>query len=177
MAKLSAVGTIAPALLLTVVNYFVYDLGDDSYFLPFPVMYVHHFKFDKSRNFNRTEFIYTIINGLFSRLPFNWQTPFGYLIALVAQGIAAICTLFSGTLTMSLLVGSCWLFIIIVDDIANDLPKLDSGDYSSQRRRAKVIKYFCNILECYADLKQLSELAHQCFAELETSKRSDSSLP
>lgn len=39
MAKMSVVGTVLPALMLTLVNYFVYDLRDESYFLPFPVMY------------------------------------------------------------------------------------------------------------------------------------------
>lgn len=38
MTKLSVAGTILPPLLLTAVNYFVYDLHDESYFLPFPVM-------------------------------------------------------------------------------------------------------------------------------------------
>lgn len=29
-------------LILTIVNYFVYDLGEDSYYLPCPIMYVYY---------------------------------------------------------------------------------------------------------------------------------------
>lgn len=36
----SLVGLVIPPLLITLVNYFVYDLSEESYFLPTPVMYV-----------------------------------------------------------------------------------------------------------------------------------------
>lgn len=36
--KLTVPGVIIPGLLITIVNYFVYDLGDDSYFLPILVV-------------------------------------------------------------------------------------------------------------------------------------------
>lgn len=39
LVNLTGPATIAPALLVTLVNYFVYGLGDDSFFLPCPVMY------------------------------------------------------------------------------------------------------------------------------------------
>lgn len=38
VVKLTIPGVIIPALSLTLINLFVYDLGDDSFFLPFPVM-------------------------------------------------------------------------------------------------------------------------------------------
>lgn len=38
MTKLSVVGYIAPHLLLTIGNYFIYELGDESYVLPCPMM-------------------------------------------------------------------------------------------------------------------------------------------
>lgn len=38
VVKLTIPGIIIPALSLTLINLFVYDLGDDSFFLPFPVM-------------------------------------------------------------------------------------------------------------------------------------------
>lgn len=36
--KLSVPGVILPALLLTTVNYFIYGLDKESYYLPFPLM-------------------------------------------------------------------------------------------------------------------------------------------
>lgn len=29
--------TVVPALLLTIVNFFIYDLKDESYFMPIPI--------------------------------------------------------------------------------------------------------------------------------------------
>lgn len=38
LAKLTIVGVELPALGLAAINYFIYDLGDESYVLPFPMM-------------------------------------------------------------------------------------------------------------------------------------------
>lgn len=40
----SVAGLLIPTMLITLVNYFVYDLKDDSYALPTPVVYAkgHH---------------------------------------------------------------------------------------------------------------------------------------
>lgn len=39
-AEISCAGVVLPPLLITSVNYFIYDLKEESYLLPFPVMYV-----------------------------------------------------------------------------------------------------------------------------------------
>lgn len=39
--EMSIVGVVLPAALITIVNYFVYNLGDESWFLPCPAMYVY----------------------------------------------------------------------------------------------------------------------------------------
>lgn len=36
--KLTIPGLMVPAIFITLINFFVYDFGDDSFFLPFPVM-------------------------------------------------------------------------------------------------------------------------------------------
>lgn len=36
--KLTIPGLMIPAICITLINFFVYDFGDDSFFLPFPVM-------------------------------------------------------------------------------------------------------------------------------------------
>lgn len=40
LLKISIPGVILPPLFVTIVNYYVYDLGNESYFLPFPFLYV-----------------------------------------------------------------------------------------------------------------------------------------
>lgn len=38
LVGLTVPGVVAPAVMVTMVNYFYYDLGTDSFYLPFPVM-------------------------------------------------------------------------------------------------------------------------------------------
>ena len=40
LVKLTIPGLLIPAIFITLANYFVYDSGDDSFFLPFRAMYV-----------------------------------------------------------------------------------------------------------------------------------------
>lgn len=42
LPEISFAGVVIPPLLITSVNYFIYDLKDESYLLPFPVMYVYY---------------------------------------------------------------------------------------------------------------------------------------
>lgn len=39
MVRLTLLGVVQPAFFVTVVNYFYFDLGRDSFYLPFPVMW------------------------------------------------------------------------------------------------------------------------------------------
>lgn len=39
LVNMTGPGTILPAVLVTLVNYYIYGFGDDSFFLPCPVMY------------------------------------------------------------------------------------------------------------------------------------------
>lgn len=43
VVKLTPIGVMVPALIITVVNYCVYGLGNESFFLPIMVMYVLYF--------------------------------------------------------------------------------------------------------------------------------------
>lgn len=40
LVQLTSIGILIPAIVITSVNYFVYSLGDRSYFLAYPMMYV-----------------------------------------------------------------------------------------------------------------------------------------
>lgn len=40
VVKLTMPGVLMPSFVLTIVNYFVYNLENDSYFLPMPIVYV-----------------------------------------------------------------------------------------------------------------------------------------
>lgn len=40
VVKLTMTGIIVPIVFVSAINYFLYQLGDESYFLPFPIVYV-----------------------------------------------------------------------------------------------------------------------------------------
>lgn len=40
LVRITVLGVVLPAFFVTIVNYFYYDLGSDSFYLPFPVMWV-----------------------------------------------------------------------------------------------------------------------------------------
>ena len=41
VGKLSIAGLLLPTLLITIVKYFILDFGDESFFLPTPILYVN----------------------------------------------------------------------------------------------------------------------------------------
>ena len=40
LVKFSIPCTLFPSLVITIINYYVYDLGDEAFFLPSPIVYV-----------------------------------------------------------------------------------------------------------------------------------------
>lgn len=89
------------------------------------------------------------------RLPFNWRTPLGYLVALFAQFTGSFAVLFSALTVFSFLVGSCWLFYTISRDINQDLKCLKCKKSSDGNDRSLKI-HFYHIVQVYLDAKQLS---------------------
>lgn len=48
MAKLTLAGVVLPLLILSLFNYLILDLDDESFILPWPMLYIQHFlKFDQ----------------------------------------------------------------------------------------------------------------------------------
>lgn len=41
LVKFSTLGCMIPASCLTILNYAIFNMGDDSYFLPLPIAYVN----------------------------------------------------------------------------------------------------------------------------------------
>lgn len=92
-----------------------------------------------------------------NRLPFDWHTPSGYLIAFLAQTIESFFTVYSACPILCIVVGSCWLFIAFVRELTSELPTLNAAIKSSdERRHLHVKKQLCEIIELYSDVKQLS---------------------
>lgn len=151
MVKIMYIGVISPQILTTAVNFFIYDLKDESYYLTCPVMYVFCVTI-----FTMNEFFFMWLLYIHLRLPFNWHTPFGYAIALFAQFTAAFAVLYATSTILCFLVGSCWLFIVIIRDITSDL--LESNRIEMYKSSNQDLKMrFRSIVEFYLDGKQMMD--------------------
>lgn len=55
----------------------------------------------------------------------------------------------------SLMFASCWLFVTITDDIAQELVAFNIDvDASSGSNHDELMRYFCDIVQLYSDAKQ-----------------------
>lgn len=120
------------------------------FFVPFPPRYLW-----PSSSINI--FLAFVFSLQIFRLPFNWKTPFGYVIAVIFISAACFATLYVLTLTLSFYASSCWLFIFYVKDISNDVSFLAVGGQSNRCHR-KMKERFCKIVQLNSIVKQLSEI-------------------
>lgn len=89
------------------------------------------------------------------RLPFNWKTPFGYAVALLAQFTGSYAVLFCASTVFGLFGGSIWLFISITQDINNDLKHLKFKKKLTKSDQCMKVQFY-KIVRFYLDAKQLS---------------------
>lgn len=152
--KLSFVGISSSALLITGINYFVYDLNEKAFYLPFPVMYV------KYQGFKNIDFlqnwIFSHICIAFSRLPFNWRTPIGFAVALLGSYIAIYAVLLSIGPILSFFIGACWFIVVFAKDVTNDLSQFNAAELRLLSH-AELKKRFTLVIQQLSDVKQLSK--------------------
>lgn len=106
--------------------------------------------FFSERNFKKYFFI--------SRLPFNWKTPLGYLAVLFCESVLAFYTIMFVAAIGCLLIGSCWIVILLIEDITSDLSPLTRDDETSDRTGTNLTVQVYNIVQFHSDVKQLSEI-------------------
>lgn len=127
VAKITIAAYTPFAVFLALVNYFVFDLGAESYYLPAPML-----------------------------LPFDWQTPFGYPFALLLQALALyadiLCVI---SFIVCTIVVPAWVTILFLKDFTNDLSTLIVGRRSLNKCE-ETKKRICNSVQFYLDLKELS---------------------
>lgn len=148
--NLTANGVTLLQISITIINYFAFDLKEQSYYLNFPVMLV----LINSWTNCSVEIVTVSIRYFCWRLPFNWRTPIGYAIAVFLQYAATITMLFCTSAVISFWLGSCWLFMEMVKDITNDLAHFN-GDASANWNGPTMNMHFVNTIKLYLDAKQL----------------------
>lgn len=114
------------------------------------------YSFTSNRNI-----LHVFCSPLRSRMPFNWKTPFGYLIAFFLETSAFYSIVLGCVPLVCFLVGSCSFFTSFAKDITEAFRILDI-DYrkTKNRKRPKqtgnITESFRNVVQLFADAKQLS---------------------
>lgn len=95
-------------------------------------------------------------------MPFEWRTPYGYLIALTIESIVITCIIFSSFPHICFFIGSCLSISSFMDDIQNDLTALMLTKRGLNRNDERVLKQsLCKIVQDVSDAKELSyEIFH-----------------
>lgn len=132
-----------PLIVMPLVDYFVYDLGDESFEESDVLMY----GYKHTRSFEAVLKNFQSISIF--RVPFNTNTPRGYLFLLLIELAGLFCSLLSFVPTLCVFIGSCWIFMSIVEDITDDLNLLNVGGASETER-------FLHMVTTYLDVRQLS---------------------
>lgn len=89
---------------------------------------------------------------MLQRWPFNWKTPSGYVFAFLDESTVQVIGVLMFLPIIIFLIGSCWLIIVCIKDIGNDLTSLEFD-----KNIAELKKPFCNIVKHYSEAKELSE--------------------
>lgn len=90
------------------------------------------------------------------RLPFDWKAPLGYSIALMLSATSVFYILYCGVAAVSTFVGLNLITIAIADGIADDVNIMNELNIKSDRNDFEAKLLFCNIINDFSDVKQLS---------------------
>lgn len=137
-------------LSLSYINYYILDLKEEAFLLSAPAMYVSFM--DSKRNI---QIFLNLLNFSFDRFPFNWKTPFGYLIAELSETASYLSIVLCRIPILCFFWGSCGLFCLFIRDITSDLELLNVGGASDQSRKKRQER-FGKIIQLHSDVKQLS---------------------
>lgn len=156
--KISMAALMCPAVLITLTNYFVFDRKEKSYILPISIMYVQNATNSNNSYFQRENPIYLF--HTFWRLPFDWRTPLGYLLAIVFEIVSFFGVISNVSPSACFAIGSyMWAKHMFVTEIIKNVNDLNALIINSHRRNIRAMqKLFNNILQDFSDIKELSAL-------------------
>lgn len=109
---------------------------------------------------------------MFTRLPFDWRTPLGYLIAFFFIYASAIVGFMCIIPTICLAISSCWLACSFIDDIATDLKEMNalmkqsSSPSSSASNQMEINQLLRSAMFDVSSIKELSEIFSYTYKSL-----------
>lgn len=153
LTRVTFIGLYTSALAITAINYFIFDLEEESYYLPFPLMYALIWI---QSYVNLLKKIFDKFVILCCRLPFTWKAPLGYSIAILGSSAATFASVFCCSPTVCFAIASCWLIFTFIEDIESDLSGLNTSkirkinSQTLKKRFCKIVRQFCKIEELSA---------------------------
>lgn len=87
-------------------------------------------------------------------MPFNWRTPFGYVITCSLQCLAWYFLLANCSVILVFLGGVCWFLMTFIGDINEDFHSLNTITKDSMKFKKKLYR----IIKFHTDVIQLSHI-------------------
>lgn len=146
LVKLTTAGILLPISIVTIVNYSIFDLGENSFYMPCSIMQV--------RNLITSDCNQVMAN-LFHRLPFNWKTPFGYSVLILFAFLAVLSIGHCIVPIACLIVGS---FLLVSSFMKDTIEKnfLSLNEKISNGSHMDISEQFCSLMLAFTEIKQLS---------------------
>lgn len=132
--KWSTASVMISPLLAASVNYFVFDMGDES------------FQFNGNLWF-----------------PFDKNSPIGFFVAAIFQFFAMFAVFYCGMPLSCVYFGSCWLIVAFLKDIARDFSHLTKKKIRNLNEH-QLNKHFGDFVRFHADVEKLSRQCAFCNA-------------
>lgn len=110
--------------------------------------------YEELLTFSSQKFAEIFIFFIFVRLPFEWRTPFGYLIAYFIQFPCAYFQMLVAACSLNILIGSCRILMSFVKDIENDLYSFNKNT-ETKLNRAELKVQLNEFIEFHVKIKQL----------------------
>lgn len=87
------------------------------------------------------------------------KTPSGYLVAWLGQFAGSVACLITVVLCFDIVFGSSWLFIVIAEDITNDVTAFNSivkllKHKAKISNRTRLMRQLIDVIRVYTDAKQ-----------------------
>lgn len=91
------------------------------------------------------------------RLPFDWQNPVGYSIAIGLLYIFIFNASFAAICIIVFAIGICVILISLTEDITEDLENLNESARKIKKNRSEIVKEFIRIVQIHSNSMQLSD--------------------
>lgn len=88
------------------------------------------------------------------RVPFNWKSPFGYLIALSLEAISAFYTTTFCVSGLGFFIAFCWILLAFAKDIRFKLITLNKYCRDADRNDLKFVRRLYQLIRMHQNGRQ-----------------------